>query len=391
MPEPAVRADSDARSASRPAIAFLVNGDAGSAMALRAAQIAARLASRFAITIAHREAGRGWSAVRFEAMLHRVRPVLCCVFDHGADGVMAAIAWKAMTNTPWILDTGDDIVALGQALGRGPLAMQATRWLDRLGYASASHVIVRGRGHLARVAERGHSATWIPDGVDLAQFSPSREDSCTSRAMGAPLVIGMLGSITWSPTRRTSYGQDLIDTLHTLRSDGSGVADVRGELIGDGDGLDALRTRANTLGVAHLVTFHGRQPLAALPAIMRRWNVCLSTQTNDAIGHVRTTGKLPLYLALGRFVLASDVGEAARVLPSRMLVPYDGEDDRSYPSKLAARILTLHAQGEPFGDQPECAVLAGRYFDYDHLAAEFGTVLAGLLPPLTSLRTAHAR
>jgi hypothetical protein len=62
-------------------------------------------------------------------------------------------------------------------------------------------------------------------------------------------------------------------------------------------------------------------------------DICLSTQTNDVVGWVRTTGKLPLYLAAGRYVLASRVGEAARVLPEEMLV--DGMD----PSQWVAAAL----------------------------------------------------
>ena len=70
--------------------------------------------------------------------------------------------------------------------------------------------------------------------------------------------------------------------------------------------------------------FAGRVPYDVLPGRLRVFDICLSTQTNDVIGNVRTTGKSPLYLAAGRFVLASRVGEAARVLPSVMLVEFHG-------------------------------------------------------------------
>ena len=34
-------------------------------------------------------------------------------------------------------------------------------------------------------------------------------------------------------------------------------------------------------------------------------DVCISTQSNDLVGMVRTTGKLPLYLAYGKYVIAN--------------------------------------------------------------------------------------
>ena len=97
------------------------------------------------------------------------------------------------------------------------------------------------------------------------------------------------------------------------------------------------------LGVEDRIVFAGRRPLAELPEILSACDVCLSTQTNDIPGNVRTTGKLPLYLACGRYVLASRVGEAARVLPGEMLVPYEGTVDKEYPSRLAERVRALAA------------------------------------------------
>ena len=85
--------------------------------------------------------------------------------------------------------------------------------------------------------------------------------------------------------------------------------------------------------------FAGQVPYAELPGWLHRMDICLSTQTNDVVGWVRTTGKLPLYLAAGRFVLASRVGEAARVLPEEMLVDGEGIDVWVHAVKRAAAHL----------------------------------------------------
>jgi hypothetical protein len=90
---------------------------------------------------------------------------------------------------------------------------------------------------------------------------------------------------------------------------------------------------------------------------------------------VRTTGKLPLYLACGKYILASRVGEAARVLPEEMLVPYEGTVDRTYPTRLATRIRALDGERGRLAAGLQGVAIAGRHFDYDMLAARVEAVL----------------
>src|SRR5205085_6962618 len=165
---------------------------------------------------------------------------------------------------------------------------------------------------------------------------------------------GLVGSSVWVPARQTCYGWELVELVRLLKD----RLPVRGLLIGDGSGIDVLRKRCAEYGIADRVEFAGRVPYAELPGWLRRGDVWLSTQTNDMIGNVRTTGKLPLYLAAGRFVLASRVGEAARVLPPDMQVEFRGDADADYPNRLADRLIRLFAVGTDFAHRPECVALA---------------------------------
>ena len=150
---------------------------------------------------------------------------------------------------------------------------------------------------------------------------------------------------------------------------------VRGIIIGDGSGIEVLRGRCEEYGIAADIEFAGRVPYHVLPERLRQFDICLSTQTNDVIGNVRTTGKLPLYLAAGRFVLASRVGEAARVLPSEMLVEFRGNADPDYPARLADRLIRLIEAETDFSHRPECVALARTHFDYDLLTLRVAAVI----------------
>lgn len=360
----------------RPRVAFLVNGDSASAMAERAESFAARLTDRFDCRLIHREsnAAKWRSAMQMLRRVREWRPDVCYVLDLASAGVLCAGLYRRRTGAPFVVDTGDAVVELGQALGRSWFGVQATRSLETFAIRAAAEVVVRGSYHRELLATRGVQATFIPDGVSVAQFAPA---TAKSPSPDDPLVIGLVGSSIWVPRRQTCYGWELVELIGLLRS--RLQRPVRGVLVGDGSGIEILRRRAVETGVADAIEFAGRTPYSALPAQIHRFDICLSTQTNDVVGNVRTTGKLPLYLAAGRFVLASAVGEAARVIPSEMLVEFQGESDPDYPQKLADRIERLLATGESFGPRNDSIALAREYFEYDRLAPKVATVLESAL------------
>jgi glycosyltransferase involved in cell wall biosynthesis len=310
-------------------------------MADRAGAFASRLAAGWRATVVCRRGSRAQSVKAFAAALAGDRPAVTYVMDMGADAVTAGLL--------------------------------ATYGLEELALRTSDHIVVRGSYHRELLARRRVASTFVPDGVDLDRVRPV-DGSHVRRRLGLDdaLVVGLVGSSMWSPRLEIAYGWDLVELLGLVRD-----LPVRGLLIGDGSGVERLAARARELGIADRLVFAGRQPLAELPQWLGACDVCLSTQTNDVPGRVRTTGKLPLYLASGRYVLASRVGEAARILPDEMLVPYEGSVDRDYPVRLAERIRHLHGRRERLATGAQGRVLARRHFDYDLLARRLDGVLSG--------------
>jgi hypothetical protein len=363
----------------RPVVAFVAMGGPGAAMAERAGAFAQRLAGDFDARLVCAEGGRASAAGLLLHQLFRARPDVCYVLDITAAGVAAAGAYRAATGTPLVIDTGDAVVELGRVLGRGPLGTLATRGIEAFALRAAARVVVRGSHHRQLLAGRGVPAEFIPDGVAVDQFAPARPAASDGEvAPGRPLTIGGVGNCVWVPLRRTCYGWELVELIRLLR-DRLPHGAVRGVMIGAGSGIAVLRRRCVEYGIDDLLEFAGRVPYGELPAWLDRFDICLSTQTNDVIGHVRTTGKLPLYLAAGRFVLASRVGEAARVLPPEMLVEYHGGVDLDYPARLADRLVELIGAGTDFVHRPDCAAVARAHFDYDQLAPRVAAVIHAAL------------
>lgn len=352
-------------------VVFAVNGTERGAMGIRARGLSTVPAARGRVSFLYRpELSKIAAARLMRAHLASLRPDAVYVVDMGFAGVLAALTYKAQSGARVLIDTGDAITALARSAQlRGPAGVAATWLLEETGLRLADRLVVRGSRHRELLARRGFEATWIPDGFEADLFYPE-----TRGASGEQLCLGMLGSITWNGTIEATYGWDLVETLARLPEDR-----MRGLVVGDGTGLNALREHAGRRGVERRIDFVGRVPYEELRPWIQRMNICLSTQTNDLPGQVRTTGKLPLYMACGRFVLASRVGEAARVLPEEMLVDYDGARDVAYPAKLANRLRSLLEASVDFDAVgARLAREVAPAFEYARLSAQLQEVLDSL-------------
>lgn len=369
-------------------IVFLVNGSASSAMGIRAQSFAQRLSGEFDVRIVYRSANKIYSILRNFAQLVRLQPSLCYVFDMGFSGVLAAGLYRVVSRCLVVVDTGDAIYELARSAGgRGRLGLWLTKWLEHYALSISDQVVVRSHSHRDLLGSEGIDAETIPDGVDLRQFSPAAENDLRRQyGLEGFVVVGILGSLIWNQRLEMCYGSELIEVIDRLRN-----LPVKGLVIGDGNGLARIRERCRALGIENRIVFAGRIPYAELPRYLNIMDICISTQTNDKVGQVRTSGKLPLYLACGRFVLATDVGEAARVLPPEMLVNFHGNKDPEYPARLAERIHTLLEHPEQLQQSEANVALARTHFDYDVLAARLGQTIRRLLAEKARNREAGIR
>lgn len=357
-------------------IAFVVNGGRESAMGQRARSLASHLKDRYDVRLAYREGNKLWAIFKFFGFLLSVRPRAAYVFDMGYAGVFGAWLYKIFFGGRLVIETGDVIYELMRATGnRGWLGLRLTRWLEGFSLRVADKLVVRGRLHKEWLAKRGISAEVVQDGVETADFAPRAvEDLRRAHELEGVLTVGLVGSSVWSEKQRMCYGWELVEALRLLKD-----APVKGVMIGDGTGIAHLKSLCREYGIEDRMLFLGYVPYADLPRYLSMLDVCLSTQTNDLVGQVRTSGKLPLYLAAGRYVLASDVGEASFVLDQEMMVQYDGVKDESYPARLVERIRAILERPEVLKNSTRNIALAAEHFEYAKLAERVGSVIESVL------------
>jgi glycosyltransferase involved in cell wall biosynthesis len=326
-------------------VLILVNGSADGAPAERARWVARAAGPE--TTIAHRSSGLGRTLSGFQAALRATRPRLVYLIDTGIATVLAGARARTL-GAHVVLDTGDATAALTRTTGRlGLLGAVGAPAFERAAYRLASIVVARSEALAAHARQRGARRVIVgPDGYDPALVDNGRGDAERARwAAGDRLTVGVVGSAHWNARRRWCYGRDVIEMLAGARR-----RDVLGVLLVQGDGVPHLRALARARGVAECLVIEDDGDAAQTWRRLSALDVALSTQTDDVVGRVRTTGKLVQYMAAGRFVLASRVGAAAALLPDEMLVDYHGAWDEGYFARLAARLDAL----------PDRRVLAGQ-------------------------------
>jgi len=274
-----------------------------------------------------------------------------------------------------VVDTGDAPSAFLRVVRAPRSEIAAARLMETYAYRSARAFVVRGTHHPRFLREQGCSKEVhvVPDGVDLDAFRAVDGDGLREQlGLTDAFTIGIQGHFTWYPRLGGGLGWELLHAI-AVRPD----LDLHAVLIGDGPGLCELRRLAGGLGISDRLHVIGRVPYRSLAAYLAVCDVCLLTQTNDPASRVRTTGKLPVYLAAGRYLLATRVGTAVDVLPDEMLLDYHGAWDHSYPARLADAVARVEQDPARVEKGWALRELAPR-FDYRSIAGQAADVVRGV-------------
>jgi glycosyltransferase involved in cell wall biosynthesis len=375
----------------RRTVAVVVNGGGESAVGIRARGLFSPLAATWDVHYAYREAGKLASVADFLRFLANLRPALVYVLDTAVSGIAAGILARPLFGTRLVVDTGDLGYELAELKGQpGWLGRQAIRAVEAAALHSADAVVVRGTAHRRILEQAGLSGVHlVRDGVDVEPAE--RSDVSRLRAdlgLDGALCVGLVGSLRWNPRYEMCYGWDLVEAMALLDPQ----LPARALVVGDGDGLPFLRRRATELGVKERVHFVGRLAYTELASYLAVIDVAVSTQTNNRVGEVRTTGKLPAYMASGCYVIASDVGEARLLLPPEMRLRYDGVKDDAYPERLAQKIAELAGwERRRLAEATEATVARARAeLTYPYLSSLVERVLEPLLDEQAHVRRRDA-
>jgi glycosyltransferase involved in cell wall biosynthesis len=115
------------------------------------------------------------------------------------------------------------------------------------------------------------------------------------------LVIGIAGSMVWTPRYHFCYGAELVRALALVRR-----PNVHALLVGDGTGRAKLEELAEDR-IGRTVLFTGRVPQADVPDYLAAMDLGSLPQSVDRLGSFRFTTKISEYLAAGLPMVTSQV------------------------------------------------------------------------------------
>lgn len=358
------------------AILGIVTGGPGDARRMRT--LAAGLPHEMHLVEVDRSRPRRESAAQIRSALVSRRWSLAILEGTGIAGGLNLIRAAREGRASYIVSSGDPIGGFFRTVRGRAVGAAFERYERALYRASAGFVgwspYLTGMA-LKMGAPRGVT---VEGGVDLRAYGvPSVEERAAARAaLGIPsdhLVLGVVGSLTWTSRQQYCYGLELVEALRRLRRQ-----DVTVLIVGDGDGRAQLEERIPT----HLrdrAVLTGRVAAEKVPSLLHAFDVGFVTQTLDGLGSYRLTTKLPEYMAAGVPVAMSPVpgyfdyvGDAGWALP-------EGHPASSrYHDRLAEWIDGL-TRPEVEERRTPARRAAEERFDYERLSRRFAAFVTHVM------------
>jgi glycosyltransferase involved in cell wall biosynthesis len=242
----------------------------------------------------------------------------------------------------------------------GGLAHRLLLVQERLSIGLASAVITVNQALADRLIELGVRADKVSvllNSPSLRRFDPAAQPA---RAFMADGVLRLVYAGALTPVYELDVVLRSLALIHGLRPG----LQVEFEIYGRGDGDAALHDLVAELGLGPAVRFHGRIPIAAVPAAIAAADVGLAPTARNRFTEMSLSTKLFEYGAMGRPIVASALPLVERLFPAGSIATYQPGD----PDDLAAAILRL--VDDPAGREEAVALARARIGElaWDHEA-----------------------
>ena len=362
----------------RPRILFLSNYAPGHVISDRARYFAEALNPFADARLEYRDRGRLETMRRNLAVIREYGPSLVYTLD-GLATEMAALLAHRMYGTPYIVDCADTRWDHLKVAGASETKARLFDRVDRSILGNAALVACRGVIQRIVFQSRYYNSrvVHLSEGADLSRWVPKAgTDLRRKYGLEGTLVVGVIGSIVWSEQFQWAYGREIVEALRILR-DKPVTGVILPSLTSDPESLRRLEMLARDYGVEARLRIIPDIPRAQVPDYLAAMDVCVSTQLPTLIGEMRTTAKIPDYLACGKFVLATRVGDARFYLPEEMLLDY--EDADQYYRDFASRVEHICDNPHLLDLGKKGLEVARTHFDYRRIAEEAAEIIRQVL------------
>lgn len=226
-----------------------------------------------------------------------------------------------------------------------PVLGQLSRFIERINVAAADRIMVVSDVLKQQLVQRGIPAAKVvvnPNGADAEMFHSGVDPSPVRHRLQleGKIVVGFAGhhnsNNTWHGTKHLAQA---------VRKVAAQRKDIQFLFIGDQGVVDLVTPIVEAEGTAPLVTFACSIPYPGMPGHYAACDILVSPHVHMADGSTffGSPVKIFEYMAMGRPIVASGIGQLAELLNDRenALLTNPGDVDG-----IAAAILTLAADPE---------------------------------------------
>jgi PEP-CTERM/exosortase A-associated glycosyltransferase len=252
---------------------------------------------------------------------------------------------------------------------RGSLRYNAVRTLETALSTRVDAVVTLCEGLRQDLLARGVPPSrlfLVPNGVDVERFTPAPRDPDLEARLGlrGKTVIAYVGSLF-----RFEGIPLLLRALARLARD-----DVRGLILGHGEAEEEIRDSLARLGLEGRVTFLGKAPPAEVARYYTLADILCYPRLRHRITELTTPLKPLEAMAMGKAVVASDVGGLRELVDDeRTGLLFRAEDLESLVATLR-RVVDVAELRRRLGEEARAHVVAER--SWRQLAGRYREVYA---------------
>jgi glycosyltransferase involved in cell wall biosynthesis len=155
----------------------------------------------------------------------------------------------------------------------------------------------------------------IPVGADLNRFYPRQPSKVSYHEWG--LDPGKLTILYLGQLEGAAHAGRLVEAAAPIYKKNPNIQFV---FAGGGEQLDDLKQRAAASAAAQAIHILGYVPYEKIPGLIAAADVCVACFDNNAATRAKSPLKIAEYLAAGKPIVASDVGEVRWMLQNTGIV-----------------------------------------------------------------------
>lgn len=226
------------------------------------------------------------------------------------------------------------------------------------------------RQHVVKLVGDSHQTVVLPNGVDVSRFSPMiSDDWCRNQyRLTALFVVGYVGGF--------KLWQDLNTLLRGFADFASEVQNAHLLLVGEGPSQSAVRDLSVKLGLENRVTFTGPVPHDQIPNLIAAMDIAVVPFIAQE-GFYFSPLKMFEYMAMGKCILASRIGQIAEVIEDRRSGWLFNPEDALQLGTGLTQLYHSPALRRELGEQAREVVVS--HYTWQHNAARITELLQSVV------------